>query len=446
MVESLNSTLTIKIHHCDFLKTNLGELSWLEHGPLLVVGNPPWITNSELGALKSNNVPSKSNIKRLRGIDALTGEANFDIAEYVWIKLIKELAWARPTIALLCKTTVARNVLRFASDTRLPISGAAIYRIDAKRWFDAAADACLFRLEAGGSECSYAAKVYSSLEALEPETVLSIVNGSLIANAEAYRKFSFFDGQCFLEWRQGLKHDLAAIMELTEASGALRNKRDEIVEIENDFVYPLLKSSDLHGQDDPLPRYRVIITQKHLGDETSDLAGKAPRLWSYLNRHLQAFRSRQSSIYQGRPDFAIFGIGDYSFSSFKLAVSGLYKNIRFRVLRPFDGKPVMLDDTCYFVQCESLQQACALAQLLNHDVTLTFLDSVVFKDSKRPLTKRVLQRLDIEAILNHVDMGELLSKTNLQLEGFGAQLINNAADVKQLMHVSEQPYQQFRLL
>ncbi len=65
------------------------DLQWSITGPLLVVGNPPWVTNSELGILGSENLPQKKNIKGLRGIEARTGESNFDITEYIWLKLIK---------------------------------------------------------------------------------------------------------------------------------------------------------------------------------------------------------------------------------------------------------------------------------------------------------------------------------------------------------------------
>jgi len=49
--------------------------------PVLVVGNPPWVTASGLGALGSANVPQKSNFQHRRGLDALTGKSNFDVAE-----------------------------------------------------------------------------------------------------------------------------------------------------------------------------------------------------------------------------------------------------------------------------------------------------------------------------------------------------------------------------
>lgn len=33
------------------------DLTWQENGPLLVLGNPPWVTNAELSILESSNLP-----------------------------------------------------------------------------------------------------------------------------------------------------------------------------------------------------------------------------------------------------------------------------------------------------------------------------------------------------------------------------------------------------
>ena len=125
------------------------DLYWHSKEPLLVIGNPPWVTNAELGVLGSNNLPQKINLKGLSGLDARTGKANFDIAEYIWLKLIRELAAEQPIIALLCKTSVARNVLQHAFNTGLPVTNAFIRKIDAKKWFHADVDACLFCVDVG---------------------------------------------------------------------------------------------------------------------------------------------------------------------------------------------------------------------------------------------------------------------------------------------------------
>ena len=73
----------------------------------LFVGNPPWATNSELNF----NLPEKENFKRLSGTDAITGASNFDICEYIILKLIEKSINKKVVIAMLCKTSVARNVL-----------------------------------------------------------------------------------------------------------------------------------------------------------------------------------------------------------------------------------------------------------------------------------------------------------------------------------------------
>jgi hypothetical protein len=410
----------IKIHNADIFRLNLSELPWSESGPLLVVGNPPWVTNSELGGLDSGNLPPKSNFKGRSGFEAKTGESNFDIAEYIWIKLIKELAWARPTIALLCKTTVARNILSYAESVGLPISSPEIYLINAKKWFDAAVDACLFRVDVGGDKPCYRASLYSDLDAETPQGVLGIANGALVSNCEAYERLSFLDGESPIVWRQGVKHDAGTVMELSaEENGVLRNRLGEIVSVESEHTFPLLKSSDLNGSDNPPARYQVLMTQRQLGEDTSQLRVAAPRLWNYLCAHEEVFRARKSSIYEGRPPFSMFGVGSYSFADYKIAVSGLYKTIRFRVVGPREGRPVMLDDTCYFVPCDSAEQAAILAAILNENSCLSFVNSLIFLDSKRPLTKKLLQRLDLSALLRRLDRRSISLAANERLVMLG---------------------------
>ncbi len=418
-VESSGGVAAIRIKQADIFRLNLAELEWSQTGPLLVVGNPPWVTNAELGGLGSENLPVKSNFKARSGFGAKTGESNFDIAEFIWIKLIKELAWSRPTIALLCKTVVARNVLAYAERAALPISSADIYLIDARKWFGAAVDACLFRVDVGFGETNYSANLYADLDASTPQSVLAIANGSMVSNYATYEEYSFLEGESPIVWRQGIKHDAASIMELTEERGVLRNRLGETVSAEREYVYPLLKSSDLNGDDNPEPRCRVLVTQKELGAGTTDLSQRAPRLWKYLSSHEDVFLARKSSIYEGRAPFSIFGIGDYSFTDYKVAVSGMYKTIRFRVVGPYEGKPVLFDDTCYLAPCASAEQACILAALLNDPSCLSFLNSLIFLDSKRPITKKVLQRLDLVSLLSRIDRRFLTRDANQRLAVLG---------------------------
>jgi hypothetical protein len=397
------------VETADLFRLDLSrQVPWSEEGRLLVVGNLPWVTTAEVGASGGSNGPSRSNVRGLRGIDAMTGASNFDVSEAIWLKLIRELAPDRPTIALLCKSAVARNVLRAVWTAGLPVTHATLWRVDAPRWFRASVDACLLRVEVGPGPKATEAEVFRDLTSTEPESSLGFEGGRMIADVAAHRRSSFAEGPCPLTWRQGLKHDAADVMELVLGlDGRALNKLGEVVDVEPDFVFPLLKGTDLAGSKRTRPRRSVIVTQDRLGFDTRDLEQRAPGLWSYLGAHRGAFDRRKSAIYRGRPPFAMFGIGDYSFAPFKVGVSGLHKNPRFRAVEPVEGRPTMLDDTSYFLPCETIDQASTLAEVLNGPEAQDLIRALVFRDAKRPITKALLQRIDLKALLAHTGRGEL---------------------------------------
>ena len=128
------------------------------------------------------------------------------------------------------------------------------------------------------------------------------------------------------------------------------------------------------------------------------IADRAPLTWQYLQQHRESFAARKSSIYAKGGDFAMFGIGEYSFTPWKVAVSGLHHALRFVVVPPFQGRPVMFDDTCNYLSFQSENEARIMADILNSPSCLRFLHSLVFPGTKRPLTIELLQRLNINAI------------------------------------------------
>jgi hypothetical protein len=274
--------------------------------------------------------------------------------------------------------------------------------IDAQQWFGASIGACLFSLDLGSENCSYQASVYQDLDSTEPQNVIEVVGKHIVSNIQSYRQFAFIEGECSIAWRQGLKHDAASVMELSyNSQGVLENKLKETVDVEPEYVFPLLKGTDLfHGKLNSMRS--VIVPQKFIGENTDQLKQNAPKLWSYLNQHLDYFLKRKSSIYKNRPSFSIFGIGDYSFSDYKVGISGLHKEPRFLVIPPIGDRPVMLDDTCYFIPCSSLEQANLLAGLLNSPECIAFIHSRIFLDAKRPITKKLLQCINLQALLDCV--------------------------------------------
>jgi hypothetical protein len=239
--------------------------------------------------------------------------------------------------------------------------------------------------------------VFESLRSVEAENEMGVVGDRVVGDLGAFRRTLGLEGRSESEWRSGIKHDCADVMELRLDGGALWNKLGERVEIESEFVYPLLKSSDLAKGKRESAR-RVIVTQSRLGEDTARIREHAPKTWAYLSRREAAFAARKSRIYRGQPAFALFGVGDYTFEPHKVAVSGLYKRPRFTELGPIDGRPVMLDDTCYFVTCGSAESAGSLARSLNGELAREFFLARMFSDSKRPVNKALLQTLNLDAL------------------------------------------------
>ncbi len=93
-----------------------------------------------------------------------------------------------------------------------------------------------------------------------------------------------------------------------------------------------------------------------------------------------------------------------------MAISGLHKVPKFRAIGPVHGRPVMLDDTCYFLPCSTALEAAVLTALCNDPITLGFIASISFRDAKRPITKKLLQRLDFLAILDRADRRSLVAR------------------------------------
>ncbi len=361
---------------------------------ILVLGNPPWITNTELSILDSNNVPSKSNIKGVRGIEAMTGKGNFDIAEYIIIRMIQQFSNIQGKIAMLCKTSVIKNIVKAMRKLNLKLSDIQSLHIDAKKEFNINAEAGLFTANFRQSNENFCTN--SSL--YQPNCLFKKfgwVDDRFVSDIELYMNYRNLDGQSPCIWRQGIKHDAAKVMVLLKNNKVLINGLQERVDIENDLLFPLIKSSDLQI---PLIRNsdrKVIIPQRSLYEKTSYIASEYPRLWNYLVSHSEYLDNRKSAIYKKRPRFSIFGIGDYAFKPYKIAISGFYKKPTFSLILPINNKPAMLDDTCYYLFFEALEDAFFTWLLLNMDSTKAFLSSITFPDAKRPFAKEILMRIDL---------------------------------------------------
>ncbi|KKX56311.1 hypothetical protein X546_05300 [Brevibacillus borstelensis cifa_chp40] len=421
--QAINSRIgkpDIRLFHDDIFTHIFDKEVFNSQEELLIIGNPPWVTNSELGSLDSKNLPKKQNFKEHKGLDALTGKSNFDICEYIILMMLETFKHCKGTFAMLCKNSVAKKIVHDLPKKNFNIYDIKLLNIDAKKEFNAATDASLFVARLGGKSDKIVCDTYK-LD--EPDIKISTYgwyNHKFVSNIEKYKNSSMIDNCCQFTWRSGIKHDCSSVMELNSAEGKLTNKLKEVVEIEDTLVFDLLKSSDLKTSViSESPRKKVIVTQKSIGEDTSYIECEFPNTWKYLTNHKALFDARKSSIYKGKPDFSIFGVGDYSFSQFKVAISGMYKKSSFTLVPPIDGKPVMLDDTCYFLSFDDMKAAMFTFAILNGEIVQDFLQSVVFLDEKRPYTKDILMRIDLYKATQHTSFEQIKAVLEANKVEFG---------------------------
>jgi hypothetical protein len=407
LAHSVNS---LHIANDDFFSVNWDKLLTDLPDPLLVIGNPPWVTNAELGRIGSRNLPDKSNFQNRRGIDAITGKSNFDISEWILNKAMEWLEGREATMAMLCKTAVARKVLHHAWKNGRHLKNSAIYHIETPKHFGAAVDACLLVVAASTSNGNFDCQAYNSLKNDSPAITFGYRQRHLVANIAYFECWKHLKGKERYKWRSGIKHDCAKVMELHKEINEYRNGFGELVDLESDYLYPMLKSSDIANGCDQKPNRWMLVPQRIVGENTYHIRQSAPKTWQYLQSHAQLLDKRASSVYHNRPRFSIFGVGDYSFSNWKIAISGFYKRLDFKVIGPCDEKPVVLDDTCYFISCQNRKEAFFIAELLNSHIAKDFYSAFIFWDEKRPITVEILKRLDLLALARELGMEETLNE------------------------------------
>ncbi len=402
----------ISIIHCDVFDYDFKSLAkQFFEKELLIIGNPPWVTNSKLGSLNSSNLPRKSNFKNHSGLDAMTGKGNFDIAEFITLKMLDLFQNINGNLLLLVKNSVIKNIVSDQAKNKYSISEIEKHCIDSKKEFNVSVEASLFYCKLKSSSENFCTE-YNFYNNQNPILQFGWLDGKFVSNIDTYFHTKNIDGQCPFVWRQGLKHDCSSVMELKKVNGHYVNGLNEEIKLEDDLVYGLLKSSDLKNTVINQTRKYTIVTQKKVGQETKYIRDEFPKTFQYLTDHQDSFNARKSSIYNNKPAFSIFGIGDYSFKPFKVAISGLYKTFHFTLILPQNQKPVMLDDTCYLIGFDKIEFAVYALILLNSDTTVQFLQSITFADAKRTFTKDVLMRIDLLELATTVDINYL--ETELQ--------------------------------
>jgi hypothetical protein len=389
----------IELQQADFFQFDWESCLNRIVGKILVLGNFPWVTNSQQGIINSENLPKKTNFQKHSGLDAITGRSNFDISEWMLIQTVQWLQGRDGFLAMLCKTSVARKLLGYMHTNNLNLAYCATYRIDAKKYFDASVESCLLFCKFDASSKNYFCDVFSSLGSSESYQI-GYRNQVLVRDQISFEKLSnLYKVGVGEKWRSGIKHDCSGVMEFRKINGDFVNGLGEIIDLESTYLFPLLKGSDVaQNRINIIDRY-VLVTQKLVGEPTEFIRDIAPKTWNYLESHSSYLDHRKSRIYQKNPRFSIFGVGSYTFAPWKIGICGLYKKLEFRLVGTLIDKPIVFDDTVYFLSFNNEQLAHKTFKLLTSASVIEFYSSLIFWDDKRPIKSSILNSLNLKELI-----------------------------------------------
>ncbi len=388
----------IEIHQGDFFNVDWQSLVDRQEGRILVLGNFPWVTNSQQGSIGGDNLPRKCNFQNHSGLDSITGKSNFDVSEWMLIQVVQWLQGRDSSLAMLCKSIVARKLLGYLHDHSLNLAYCAIYYINAKTYFSAAVDACLLVCKFDATTKHYICNVFKGLSASDYHQI-GYQHNVLIRDPISFvPPNNCHDKISSPKWRSGIKHDCSKVMEFRRIGDTLVNGFGNAVDLEETYLFPLLKGSDIANDRTQTTNRYVLVTQRFIGESTNAIRELAPNTWQYLESHAHYLDNRKSKIYRNHSRFSIFGVGAYTFSPWKIAICGLYKTLTFRLIGTIDNKSTMVDDTVYFLSFDDEETASKTLQLLNMSSTIDFYSSLIFWDEKRPIKSSILNRLDLTAL------------------------------------------------
>ena len=367
-------------------EANFFDVDWaanLAGEGCLVLGNPPWVAASRLGELDSDNRPTVKLELGHSGIEHKTGESNYDIAEYMALALCKELAGkARGALAFLVKASTARRLAIHLQRSRA--TDVEFYRIEGKKHFgvSVACGLVLVQFQTAGTEAQY--REYSTLSDGAAARTLTIRAGHLIAPARP--DLAFISGQ---KWRSGVKHDAADILELAPSNGVLINKQGTAAGLPSAAVFPFIKSSDL-AKGVVSPHRRLIVPPGGFLSYSAAAYVPTEALMAYLVKNANYFDRRKSAVYSDKDRFSVFGVGAYSFKPWKVAISAFSKTPVFHIVPPHEGRPVLFDDTVYFVSFDTEAEAGVAFARLTGNSYLAALSERMFIDDMRPVKAKML--------------------------------------------------------
>lgn len=381
-----------------------------------LVGNPPWITWNNLSeSVKDawrDTYVEKLDLLAHSGPDSRLGFGNDDISiPFVWVCIHHYLGDGGDASFVMKRDIMkgpAGKLLRTQAVNGREIPVRNIHDFNKLRPFgdDVGVTSAIYTMEADGepefpiSATSWtkgrSKPEYASLELMEltlnkEDTKIVPVHeddtSSSWIRGDAERRAL---GDCAHDIRHGVKDDATDVYTI---------ERDQLDDLEPEFVYPYIKSKHI-------VKYGLFGNELHLvpirsanEDNRDELQNRYPKTYSYLENHRDRLEDRASSWLKQGTFYNVFGLGDYTWSDYKVVWCRLGFKPHFAVVstvkdEDLGDKMVVPGDHFMFISTNNKQEAHFLCALLNSSIYQKSIRGVA-SEGKASLSKTVISKLKL---------------------------------------------------
>jgi len=229
-------------------------------------------------------------------------------------------------------------------------------------------------------------------------------------------------GDCAHNIRHGIKDD---------AKDVFKINREELdtLDLETELIYPYIKSRHIIKYGLLGHELHLVPIRKANEDNEEKLSSNCPNTYEYLQDNKNTLEERSSSWLDKGTFYNVFGIGDYTWSNYKVAWCRLGWKPHFAVISTEEDedigkKKVIPGDHYMFIPTENEQEAYFLAGLLNSSVYQRTLEDIA-SEGKSSLSKKVVSRLKLpkwtetEDTLRIVELSKEAHKVSKKFKGMG---------------------------
>jgi len=383
-----------------------------------LVGNPPWIPWSRLSEdvkTRWREVYADTDDLDLLphdGLDSRLGHANDDISlPYVWVCIHRYLAEGGGASFVLKRDVTkgpAGKLLRTLNVGGRPLALDEVHDFNRLQPFggQVGANAAVYALRADADHsfpvdgtswtesdesASFATAARMRETLTEEQVGIVPVDDENTTSAwirEDAERAAL--GECAHDIRHGVKDDAQDVFSIS---------REAVADLEAEHVYPYLKSRHvvkygLFGHE-----LRLVPLRKANEDNERELKNRCPQTYDYLENHRETLEDRSSSWLDEGPFYNVFGLGEYTWSDYKVVWCRLGFKPHFAVVSTLADddvgeKTVVPGDHYMFVGTDSEREAHYLCALLNSAVYQRSLKGVA-SEGKASLSKTVVSRLEL---------------------------------------------------